>query len=983
MKNLFLIIIDNLNSSKLIWLFCVLFVGTGTSLLAQQEHYYYYGSKRKTLKLNQDFFYLSVNSEIRSANQLSKALGEEFEVLDFIQDFTANTLKVSSGRSNTEARYSAEVKLKTAIDGDEYLNYTEELKSRDFIQWSSPYFIDSDGNRVGVSQYFYVKLKNEKDYKLLQAQASANQVSIVGQNKFMPLWYTVKCQKSAPGTTLEMANAFYESGLFAHAEPALMVDDFALCVNDPDFTDQWGWNNTGQNGGTSGIDVNACAAWEISQGSRDIVVAVLDHGFEMNHPDLAVNTFPLSYNTQSGTSPSVVLGSHGTACAGIVGAVQNNNTGVSGIAPSLQLMSVSHTLSGVGATSQTQLADGINWAWMNGADVISNSWGHNSLAGTIIDNAITNALTNGRGGLGTVVVFATGNSNNGVIYPASSNPDIVAVGAMSPCGERKSPSSCDNETWWGSCFGNELDVVAPGVLIPTTDRQGSAGYHPTDYTPNFNGTSSATPAAAGIAGLILSINPCLTHDEVEDMLESTAQKVGGYSYSTTTGRPNGTWDNEMGYGLVDAHAAVIAAQLSLTPGANFDLVVKDRPFDTGVEPNPDTGPMWISEDIWVRQDLDGGTTPENPEFKLYSPNGLYVRVTNTGTTTSPCANLAVYFSKASTGLVWANHWDNYNISGVEYGDLINTVGIPEIPPSGTYIAEIPWYPPNPADFTTDVHHFCLLARILSPGDPMYFELMGINVNPNVRNNNNIAWKNVSVYDINISNEPVSVFIRPVNPGFNLVNIRFLDEGFNDHIDVPFFDREGKIKMRVEPELFERMLQANLQDLQIVGDNTFLIESREARIDKLELHEGETFAADFSFSIQDIQPGENVIFDLVQENSESLELEGGERFIIQKETDSDPQWRRTSTQDKVSFAYPNPTEGKVFVDYEVSNPNTDVEIRIHNVSGELVNQVDLSKVSAGQFTETVDVSSLAPGIYFVRLQVGDELMTQKLIVGINK
>ena len=269
-----------------------------------------------------------------------------------------------------------------------------------------------------------------------------------------------------------MANQFYESGLFTHAEPALMVDDFALCTNDPLFGDQWGWDNVGLHGGTVGVDVNACDAWGISKGSRDIVVSVLDHGFEMTHPDLNGNTFGTGYDTNSGTSPSVVLGNHGTACAGIVGAEQDNNTGVSGIAPNLQLMSVSHTLSGVGTTSQSQLADGINWSWMNGADVISNSWGHNSLSGSIIDNAITNALTSGRGGLGTVMVFASGNSNGGVIYPASGNPDVIAVGAMSPCAERKNPSSCDGETWWGSCFGSELDVVAPGVLIPTTDRHG-------------------------------------------------------------------------------------------------------------------------------------------------------------------------------------------------------------------------------------------------------------------------------------------------------------------------------------------------------------------------------------------------------------------------------------------------------------------------------------------------------------------------------
>lgn len=79
--------------------------------------------------------------------------------------------------------------------------------------------------------------------------------------------------------------------------------------------------------------------------------------------------------------------------------------------------------------------------------------------------------------MGCVVIFASGNDNNGVNYPANSNPNILTVGAMSPCGERKNPNSCDGENW-GSNFGTELDIVAPGVLIPTTDRQGNNGYNP-------------------------------------------------------------------------------------------------------------------------------------------------------------------------------------------------------------------------------------------------------------------------------------------------------------------------------------------------------------------------------------------------------------------------------------------------------------------------------------------------------------------------
>jgi hypothetical protein len=172
---------------------------------------------------------------------------------------------------------------------------------------------------------------------------------------------------------------------------------------------------------------------------------------------------------------------------------------------------------------------------------------------------VDSALTFGRGGLGTVICFSSGNGNGPVLYPANSNPDIIAVGAASPCGERKNPLSCDGESW-GSSYGTQQDVIAPGVKIQTTDRQGAAGYAAGDYAPAFNGTSAACPHVAGLVGLIVSMNPCLTHDQIENIVERTAWKSGPYVYATTPGRPNGTWNSETGYGMIDVDAALRATR---------------------------------------------------------------------------------------------------------------------------------------------------------------------------------------------------------------------------------------------------------------------------------------------------------------------------------------------------------------------------------------------------------------------------------------
>jgi subtilisin family serine protease len=354
-----------------------------------------------------------------------------------------------------------------------------DVKSSNKDAIISPYFKFKDGDKIGLSNFFYVKLKTASDTVLLNQIAAKTKSIIVEQDPFMPLWHVLSITEQSNYNAMEAANIFYESGLFQASEPNLMVD-VVQCVNDTYFTQQWGLRNTGQYGGTSGIDIKACDAWQISTGNN-ITVAVIDEGIDLTHPDLLGNIHPLSFDTENRSSPSIIRGSHGTACAGIAGAIRNNTEGIAGVAPNSRLMSISRFL-GNGSllepNIQQDLATGINWAWQNGADVISNSWGHNALQGSFITDAVNNAVTQGRNGRGCVVVFASGNENASTVnYPASL-PNVIAVGAISPCGQRKSPSSCDRETTWGSNYGTALDIVAPGVLIPTTDRQGGAGYNP-------------------------------------------------------------------------------------------------------------------------------------------------------------------------------------------------------------------------------------------------------------------------------------------------------------------------------------------------------------------------------------------------------------------------------------------------------------------------------------------------------------------------
>ena len=117
------------------------------------------------------------------------------------------------------------------------------------------------------------------------------------------------------------------------------------------------------------------------------------------------------------------------------------------------------------------------------------------------------------------------------------------------------------ENWWGASWGPDLDVVAPCLEIPTTDRLGGAGYDASDYTLFFNGTSAATPHVAGLAGLIISLNPALDNASVRSVIESTCDKISPalYAYANVGTKPSGTWNAEVGYGRVNAERALLAA----------------------------------------------------------------------------------------------------------------------------------------------------------------------------------------------------------------------------------------------------------------------------------------------------------------------------------------------------------------------------------------------------------------------------------------
>jgi Subtilase family len=388
---------------------------------------------------------------------------------------------------------------------------------------------------------------------------------------------------------LETEPNLIQEVLFEHMS---MLLPYSAVPNDPLFPNQW--NMTRIQAGGSGF-----TGWDISQGNQAVVVCVLDSGCDLNHPDLqysgpGIRLDPLNPpgNPPGSPNPGVLnfnVG-HGTSCAGIVAAGFNNGIGVTGVAGNCRILPIAFQ-----NADSMEVRNGIMFATDHGARVISMSFNNTTWIPAIVDPAIQYAFNRN-----VILCCSTGNNNGAIVYPAT-NPLVIACGASDQVDTRAPFSN----------FGPEISVVAPGINIPTTDILGTGGYDPTDNILNFFGTSAAAPHVAGLAALLLSHDPTLSNVEVHNIIERTADKVGGVVYSTTPLHPNGSWNNQMGYGRINVLRA-----LNLWPNGQ-----KINETDS---------------------------TPESPAVCVFHNQQLYVFWKANDPSNS------IYFSASSNGVTWPN-----------------------------------------------------------------------------------------------------------------------------------------------------------------------------------------------------------------------------------------------------------------------------------------------------------------------------------------
>lgn len=350
------------------------------------------------------------------------------------------------------------------------------------------------------------------------------------------------------GDPLELAAALHRHPLVEWADPDKIQDRQLFRIpNDPYFPDQYYARNRANQLNGVWVDINAEYAWDLSNGSwapsaGQLQMAVVDDGVEMTHPDMyqwdwGYDAFSATFQWPGCTHCSVNPGSnvsHGTLVAGVIRADHDNLLGSAGIAPGVRIMPIRIFDSNGWPASDNQIAQSINTAWYNGAHVMNNSWGGGA-ASSAITSAIGRAVTEGRGGKGTVMVFAAGNTSNraggyvgGVSYPGSLS-NVLTVSAIN--------------RWGGSTNyapdGAAIDVVAPSGHntgqcigdVVTTDLTGTRGCNDgpggdVNFSSTFSGTSAAAPQAAAVAAMVLARNPTWTELQVRDRVKAGADPWG-------------------------------------------------------------------------------------------------------------------------------------------------------------------------------------------------------------------------------------------------------------------------------------------------------------------------------------------------------------------------------------------------------------------------------------------------------------------------
>lgn len=464
---------------------------------------------------------------------------------------------------------------------------------------------NSPATLVSLTDQLTVQFVEHASNADIRAIASRSGLELIKPVAGIPNGFVFRVTSAANANPIKLANRLLQNSGVLAAEPNIVITSQPFYrPQDSLYPKQWYLQHDGGANLAPGAHISIEQAWDITRGIRSIVVAVIDDAFDLNHPDFQGKgkiVAPLDIKGNDFLPlPDDRQENHGTPTAGLAIA-EENGVGIVGVAPGCAFMPIRTT----GFIDDETIERLFEWAIDQGAAVISCSWGPSAVYFplSLRQRAIlSRAAREGRRGKGCVIVFAAGNANrpiNGAVNEQgwSNNvlrgptnwlngyaihPSVIAVSACTSINKKAVYSN----------WGNEISVCAPsnnappGIFLPatgyvptppivrerlqgegvfTSDRLDAAGYASGDFVENFGGTSSACPIVAGVAALILSVNPDLTAAEVRQILQDTADKITDPDPDPQLSLRRGTYSPSghsqwFGYGKVNAMRAVQTAQ---------------------------------------------------------------------------------------------------------------------------------------------------------------------------------------------------------------------------------------------------------------------------------------------------------------------------------------------------------------------------------------------------------------------------------------
>lgn len=571
------------------------------------SNYFWRGGKKISIQKEPQYF-TTIISKDQSLDRIQQIKG--IEEIKHIED---NIFRIKT----TENALNKAMKAVRSTDINEIAHHAYHPK-------------DDNVTRYYLTDKITVKFKPDTPVKkvehIMEKYGLKLVMSYPGEDKM----YLFEVTDTAGMNPIKLTNELAKKKEIIYAEPELInrFKPFYLPA-DTLFSNQWHLRSWSDVELVEDADVSATQAWDLTRGSRDTVVAIIDDGFDLSHPDLSGEgkiVHAKDYvDGDTHPFPTQIEGDyHGTPCAGVaIG--EENQEGIVGAAPGCAFMPVRINISAIKDHELWQVFDYVG----KHADVVSCSWGpvpvYAPLSSSLMEKFSQISESGGPRGKGCLIIFAAGNYNAPLNDPDNKkfiwyhpdygqiehtgailngncvHPDVVAVAA----------STSQNRKAAYSNWGKEISVCAPsnnfhplnprervpGRGIWTTDNE-PEGYGFTDnsrYTGDFGGTSSATPLVAGVAALVIAANPDLTARQVKQILEETTDKIVDLTPDPVLGNTKGEYDEEghaewFGYGKVNAAKAVTKAvgmkegldteELSLT---KLEARVKGHLEDKGVK----------------------------------------------------------------------------------------------------------------------------------------------------------------------------------------------------------------------------------------------------------------------------------------------------------------------------------------------------------------------------------------------------------------